>query len=332
MNNENFCRRRSGSGGSPPHGGPLVALALGILLLCPLWAQGCSADGSGGGVTAVAAAAETKRATVTDILMPSADGKTVRRSDDGNVILDLSNTSEGYVYLYYGGSAERVQVRITGADGVENPYPLETGKYVALPLTGGDGSYSMNVFECIQGDMYAVALSASFNVALADEFRPYLYPNQYVNYTPESEAIKLGIELSDSSTGDLDYVQAVYNYVISNISYDYALAENVPTNYIPDPDKTIASGKGICFDYASLMTAMLRSQGIPTRLEVGYSGTAYHAWISVYLDEIGWVDNIIEFDGESWTLMDPTLGASNSKKQVKKYLGDGTNYTVKYHY
>ena len=94
----------------------------------------------------------------------------------------------------------------------------------------------------------------------------------------------------------------------------------------------MSTGKGICFDYASLMTAMLRSQGIPTRLEIGYSGEAYHAWISVYLKEAGWVDNIIEFDGTNWTLMDPTLGASNNKKSVEKYIGDGSNYVVKYSY
>ena len=30
--------------------------------------------------------------------------------------------------------------------------------------------------------------------------------------------------------------------------------------------------------------------------------------------------------------MDPTLAASNSSKEVKKYIGDGSNYTVKYVY
>ena len=46
----------------------------------------------------------------------------------------------------------------------------------------------------------------------------------------------------------------------------------------------------------------------------------------------GWVDNIIEFDGTNWSLMDPTLGASNNKKSVEKYIGDGSNYVVKYSY
>ena len=43
-------------------------------------------------------------------------------------------------------------------------------------------------------------------------------------------------------------------------------------------------------------------------------------------------DNIISFDGRSWSLMDPTLAASNSASSVKKYVGDGSNYTVKYNY
>ena len=80
------------------------------------------------------------------------------------------------------------------------------------------------------------------------------------------------------------------------------------------------------------MTAMLRSQDIPTKLVVGYSGEAYHAWISVYLEEQGWVDNVIEFDGKSWSLMDPTLAANNDSSAVKKYVGDGSNYTEKYCY
>ena len=42
------------------------------------------------------------------------------------------------------------------------------------------------------------------------------------------------------------------------------------------------------------MSAMLRSQRIPTKLDVGYSGDVYHAWISCYVTEVGWVDNIIE--------------------------------------
>ena len=105
-----------------------------------------------------------------------------------------------------------------------------------------------------------------------------------------------------------------------------------PGGDIPNPDETLSTKKGICLDYASLTTAMLRSQGVPTKLEVGYSGDAYHAWISVWTKETGWIDNVIRFDGKKWTLIDPTLAANNSKQSVRKYIGDGSNYTLKFVY
>ena len=97
-------------------------------------------------------------------------------------------------------------------------------------------------------------------------------------------------------------------------------------------DETLKSGKGICFDYAALMSAMLRSQRIPVRLEVGYVGEIYHAWISCYIEDVGWVDDIIEFDGKNWSLMDPTLAANNDKDSTKEYIGDKSRYIVKYSY
>ena len=95
----------------------------------------------------------------------------------------------------------------------------------------------------------------------------------------------------------------------------------------------LAQKKGICFDYAALMTAMLRSQDIPTKLVVGYTGNLYHAWINVYLEGQGWVDNVIYFDGNSWKLMDPTFASSGGQSQeIMQYIGTGSNYKAKYSY
>ena len=44
------------------------------------------------------------------------------------------------------------------------------------------------------------------------------------------------------------------------------------------------------------------------------------------------MDKVIFFDGSSWSLMDPTLGANNISEEVKKYVGDGTHYLAKYQY
>lgn len=271
-----------------------------------------------------------KRESALQILEPQASGSVVYGNE--TISIDASNTSEGYVMVLYNGEASKIKMQITVPDTTVYTYTLSKGSYETFPLTGGNGSYHLDILENVRDDMYALVFSQDMDVAIADEFKPFLYPNQYVWFTEDSKAVKLGRELSDKSSDDLNYVQNVYHYIIKNIKYDDEKAENTPTDYLPNLDETLNTDTGICFDYASLLAAMLRSQSIPTKLEVGYSGEAYHAWVSVYLKETGWVDKIIQFDGKNWSLMDPTLAANNSSKSVGKYIGDGSNYTVKYSY
>ena len=68
-------------------------------------------------------------------------------------------------------------------------------------------------------------------------------------------------ELTGGKSKPLDKVGAVYNYVVHSLTYDRAKAASVTSGYLPDLDSVLASRTGICFDYASLMTGMLRSQG-----------------------------------------------------------------------
>ena len=79
------------------------------------------------------------------------------------------------------------------------------------------------------------------------------------------------------------------------------------------------------------MTGMLRSQGVPTKLVIGYAGDVYHAWINVYSKSTGWVDGVIYFDGVKWQRMDPTF-AANGGSGIMDYIGNGTNYSGKYYY
>ena len=265
------------------------------------------------------------------VLTPSADGVTVYQNDFASI--DTSNTSQGYVMVKYNGTNEKVKLQITCPDQSCYTYLIsDRGAYDTFPLTAGNGSYALQVLENVAGDTYTVSLAQSINVSIEDEFLPFLYPNQYVNFHTDSKAVSKGSDLAKDTYSDLDVVQNIYNYMIKNISYDTEKAQNVSYGYVPDIDDTLSSKKGICFDYAALMTSMLRSQNIPTKLEVGYSGDAYHAWISTYIDDKGWVDDIIQFNGNTWQIMDPTLAATNDSAAVKKYVGDGSHYVVKYTY
>ena len=98
-------------------------------------------------------------------------------------------------------------------------------------------------------------------------------------------------------------------------------------------DTVMAAKKGICFDYAALMTGMLRSQGVPCRLLIGYAGTQYHAWISVWTEEQGWVDGVIRFNGTSWQRMDPTFASTSQRDEsIMDFIATDTNYVVSYQY
>lgn len=304
----------------------MTSLACIIVILSGILLSGCGGSGS-----PEADHSGPKRDSTPQVLTPTADGAVVYQNDVAAV--DASNTSQGYVMVNYNGSCEKVKLQITGPD--QNCYTYlitEHGNYTAFPLTADNGSYSIQVMENIGGDSYVLSLEQTVDVQIENEFLPFLYPNQYVDFKADSNAVKKGSELAEDTWTDLEVVQNIYNFVIKNISYDEEKAQNVSYGYLPNVDDTLASGTGICFDYAALMTAMLRSQNIPTKLEVGYSGDTYHAWISTYVDDKGWVDNIIEFDGDSWQIMDPTLGANNDSKSVKKYVGDGSHYVVKYTY
>ncbi len=247
------------------------------------------------------------------------------------ITIDASNSSEGYILANYKGSNKKVKLQLTGPNQVTYTYNLGTG-YECLPLTADSGSYRVVVYENISKDQYATAYSDDFDVSIKNKLGPYLYPNQYVNFTENSKVVQQAEHLAAGATCDLDVVAAVYDYVTANITYDHDKAATVESGYLPDVDKILSDKNGICFDYAAVMAAMLRSQRIPTRLEIGYAGSAYHAWVSTYIKDEGWINGIISFDGKTWTLMDPTLAANSSEKDLKDFIGSGDNYVTKYVY
>ena len=265
-------------------------------------------------------------------LVPEAPGTTVYENELAH--LDASNTSEGYVVVRYTGDSHKVKLQITGPTAITYTYNLSTNAQLdeVFPLQSGNGEYMINVYENIEGTQYSLAFTQPIQVELTNEFSPFLYPNQYVAFTNTTKAVEKGKQLAYSCNTDLDVVSEIYNFMIKNITYDYAEAETVQSGYIPDVDEVLFTKTGICIDYSALMVTMLRTQRIPTRMEIGYAGTAYHAWLSTYIEDVGWVNGMIEFDGKEWSLMDPTFASTTKEEALKEFIGDGKNYSVKYIY
>jgi len=261
----------------------------------------------------------------------TAPGTLVKKSSEA--IIDYSNTKDGYVMVQYTVPSDvRLKVQVKGPT-TTYTYNLSPQKWEAFPLSDGNGKYQIIIYKNVTGTKYAAALSQSVEVKLTDEFAPFLRSNQYVDFDNAPNTVKKAAELLSGVSDNLKKVEIVYDYVVKGMSYDKVLASTVKSGYLPVLDEVLVKKSGICFDYAAMMTGMLRSQGVPCKLVVGYAGSAYHAWISVWTQDSGWIDGVIFFSGSSWQRMDPTFASSGKgSESIMKYIGDGSNYTAKYFY
>lgn len=263
------------------------------------------------------------------VLVPEAPGK--KTLGTSPLVLDISDTDQGYLTAVSDSTDQMMNVQLTAEDGVVYSYFISPGESAVIPFSSGSGTYQVSCYQQISDSQYAALYADTLEIKLANEFLPFLYPNQYVNFTPDSEASKLALSMVSEDTSDIDALQTIYNYVVSHVTYDYDLADTVASGYLPDVDETLQTGKGICFDYAALTTAMLRSCDIPCKLQIGYAGDIKHAWINVYIRSRGWVDKAVEFSGDSWSRMDPTFDSnSEDKDTIQEYIGDNNNYTVQF--
>ncbi len=244
--------------------------------------------------------------------------------------IDLSAVSEGYVAVS-ALSEHRLKFQVRKDDLTYNYDISSDGTPSFFPLQCGDGQYTFRVMENISDNKYAQLCAAECGVALADEFQPFLRTSDYSRFDENSACVQKAASLASSCKDGLEVVSKVYAFVCRNIRYDYEKAVSVQPGYLPDPDETLESGKGICFDYASLAAAMLRSQGIPTKIIFGYvaPNDLFHAWNMFYTEESGWVTVSFEVSGSSWNRIDLTFSAGGANSD---FIGDGTNYTDVYFY
>jgi hypothetical protein len=312
-------------------------LAVCAALLCCVFLSSCSLvdDVIGGGSemsSAIPVDSEERanpgvpRDNTPQVLVPEQPGTAVLSSD--KAVLDYSNTTSGYICAMSYLGDTKVKVLVNSPSGERYQYTIWSGgSYITIPLSDGNGNYSVEVYENLYDDQYAAVFSGDIWAELGDEFAPFLYPNQVVDFTTDDATVQLSQQLTENATSDVEAVDQIYMYVVQNISYDYDKAASIAPGYLPDNDDTLATQTGICFDFAMLTASMLRAQRLPTKLDVGYCGQAYHAWIEVYTADQGWIRKKIEFSGSAWVRMDPTFdSASKGTGDISQIIGDGTNY------
>ena len=154
---------------------------------------------------------------------------------------------------------------------------------------------------------------------------------QYFNGVTLDEAIKstpqidnLARSLTKGETTDYKKAKKLYNWITSNIAYDYPKAQLIARSTKNTKSGTIIcyeTKKGICFDYSSLFVSMCKANGIKVRLVtgLGYSGLAWgdHAWNQFYSTE-----------QKRWVDVDSTFGVTQNYFDVSKFSRDHKNAEV----
>lgn len=296
----------------------ITALALYALLVLPACSGGENSTEATGG--AFSAATTIEQSTFDESAAQGENG----------ALLDTSHTADGYVGVSTTSSAHLKLQLVSGQASYNFDIPQD-GTPIICPLSLGSGSYTFRVMQNTSGSNYVELYSESADIALSSEFAPFVRPNVYCNYTASSACVAKARDLVKDATNQAEALKAVCTWIVGNASYDDAKAAQLKdaTGYVPNPDETFASGTGICFDYASLGTAMLRSQGIPARIVTGTvsHNNIYHAWIMVYIDGT-WKSAQFSVKPGTWSRVDLTFAASDSTANV----GDGKDYTDRYAY
>jgi len=146
--------------------------------------------------------------------------------------------------------------------------------------------------------MYSIRSINKLVAASRDTYNKYL---QLPQELPE-RVKKLAFEITSEADNDFDRVKSIESYLSKN--YTYTLQPGtVPKNQDFVDYFLFDSKKGYCTYYATAMTVLVRSLGIPARYVEGYvvpsqpvSGTTYeitnkqaHAWVEVYFEGFGWL-------------------------------------------
>lgn len=170
---------------------------------------------------------------------------------------------------------------------------------VVLPATNSTVAKQLpnilnNSFKVVVKDADSKDLGSSI-VDIASNKRVIVYYNGVTldeGIKSNTKIDSFAKELVSKASTNRDKAKLIYNWIGSNISYDYDKAEAVLGN-----DFDIKSGaiptfqtqKGICFDYACLYVAMARANGLKVRIVTGegFNGVNWvsHAWNEVYIPE-----------------------------------------------
>ena len=196
----------------------------------------------------------------------------------GKLIVDTHGTEYGFIFAATTTiTKRRLKLRVS-KDDTTLTYDLNGEmRYELFPLQLGNGLYTVRLYENIAGNQYRSVGAVPFYVTLNRQDAPFLIPNQYINYSMSSEIVSIADQICDGKD-EQESFRTICDHIRTSYAYDYIKAFKVKAGTLPDLDGTVKRHMGICQDIAAVTVAMMRTQGIPSKLVIGYADKKYHAW------------------------------------------------------
>ena len=132
----------------------------------------------------------------------------------------------------------------------------------------------------------------SFN--LHDDQFDMLEPSKFARPSPELESFMKIAELEKPAGDPLSALQTLQRGIFDSFEYQSGV-----TGVDSPIEVALEARRGVCQDFAHIMTAIAREWGIPCRYVSGYlyhkgskdrsAADATHAWVEAWLPSLGWV-------------------------------------------
>ena len=211
-------------------------------------------------------------------------------------IVENTELSDGYA------------IRIFKDDALKDIIKFDAGTNPKFSMCYGSGSYRVELYVHLEDLKYYFKerLVFDFDATQVDN-APYLQSTFVVPVTDEIRTIAIRETLGAQNIQQTLY--ALEKYLASEMYYDITKLSRISGSYYCDPLVSLDRGDAICVDYATSMTALLRSLSIPCRMVWGSYNGFSHAWVEVNIDG-------------KWCIVDPT-GADSPKGFREDYSPSG---------
>lgn len=256
--------------------------------------------------------------TVTkSVKSPSKPDTKNTKMDNSYGTVDWSTAANGYITFTAKGQ-KRCFI-LQGPNDKQVICTVKKGETVKIALVDGTGKYQYAICNLTDNDTaYLIQYKNSFTVKSIDaELAPYLVSTPWGDYENAPDATAKAEELWDSKKTQLENIEAIAEWV-GDLKYDKTLRQGTLNAYV-NPDSVIENGGGVCNEMTRLLSAMLRSQGVPAYVQTGHNARGNnHGWVMAWVELSTSVKDGVTSSKGAWVLIESVQGDIQLKGSAER--------------